>query len=148
MDFKLPKGFVILFFVLLGIGFSYYYLIAYPKNIVTQANENLAPGENIVWSLDKGANFYQMLQDSKVKDIIFRDDKNKICGQYKLSEISKIEDSLYSNLFEKNACSKLCLNLIPSRVLRGSFCIYLDKNMKITNIEKPFFWINYASSKF
>lgn len=147
MGFKLPKTFVYLSIFAIAIIFSYFYLVFYPKNVVNDANQSLKKGQSIIWYLDKDSSFFQMLEESKVKEVIFRDAKNKMCSSYQISEVNKIEDLLYNDIFKKNACSKLCLSLTPSRLLRGSFCIYLDNNMKITSIDKPIYWINYRSSK-
>lgn len=147
MSYKIPKILVCLFFAFLALVFLFYYLVLYPKNVITQARSTLKKGQHIAWYLDKDSHFFQMLEDSKVQELVFRNSKNKICSTYKISEVDKNEDDLLGNTFETSSCSKLCLSLIPSRFVRGNFCIYLDKEMKITSVEKPLFWINYRSSK-
>lgn len=144
---KKQAFFVILTLILVLLFGLYYFLVQYPKVIVQEAHTSLRVGEEITQYLDPASKFFQTLEIANVTSLVFRTDENQVCKIVNNREIHKDEEYFLSDTFLKSDCSKLCLTLTPSFLIRGSFCVQLDVDKKISSKEEPFFWINYKDVK-
>ena len=131
---------------LLIIG-CYFAFIKYPKNVTNEAYDSLRVGASISQYLDTNSKFFETLELANIEKIVFRTKENRICKIIENKEVHKSESYFLSQVFLQSECSKFCVNLNPSIVLRGSFCVFLKADKTIKSKETPIFWINYPETK-
>lgn len=137
-------GFI--FLTLLSLG-TYYYLVQYPKSVTFEAYTSLEVGQEITQYLDQNSKFFESLELANIEKLVFRTRENRVCKILENKNVQKTENYFLSDEFLESGCSKLCLSLMPSLIIRGNFCVYLDESKIITSKDMPYFWINYPNAK-
>lgn len=80
----------------------------------------------------------ERLKEAGVEQLVFRDEKNKVCDKIQNLHAKNSEELLLKKINSK--CTQLCFDINPSRYIHGSFCLEIDKDQMISKKEKLYFW--------